>query len=504
MEEVGPGIPIVRSNTPRPRSFDAMISSSGYLQKSQQGELPPDFPAKAPSAPPLPEELDEDNVEMVDLSNTGASSDQPVETSEQSGHISGLFFADLAPSHEQTDFFWLFEYGLEMDAAILNSQERLGGQAFWYGPAVLKGYRLMIGEQRIHNSRGPTIISIVPTPDNDGEVWGVLYRVPRFLLESVDGDPSLLDTIHAAIAPQKFFTPVEVVVQDIQQQHSVTSTTYIATDLARQQLQLVETDQWYGDPQLMQRMVEIARQQKLPEAYIRQYLMPALTTTGRLPLVNMAEPHIAHNTHTAHNAYELPSLPRSSPGIYSAPSIPPSLPSTNPGRDASFVPKDLQTDALQAFKDNLLSTTSRLAVRRPEAPRDQRWLIAFSLYLVGLLLLLLILAIVQGVGAARGTLLGDFSPLGVPWQVLVYGLFGGCLSCIVSLGSMRTNIPPLFVMITWFTRPFVGSILAVFSYIFLTSGLFLSTGSFARHPGFFWLIGTLAGLCEWLLFCRRR
>ena len=77
-EEVVPGVPIVRSNTPRPSSFDAMISSTGYLQKSQhgnpiefetleieKGELPHGFPAKAPSAPPLPEEL-EDGVDAIE------------------------------------------------------------------------------------------------------------------------------------------------------------------------------------------------------------------------------------------------------------------------------------------------------------------------------------------------------------------------------------------------------------------------------------------------------
>ena len=37
-EEIVPGVPIVRSNTPRPSAFDAMVSSTGYLQKPQRSD----------------------------------------------------------------------------------------------------------------------------------------------------------------------------------------------------------------------------------------------------------------------------------------------------------------------------------------------------------------------------------------------------------------------------------------------------------------------------------
>ena len=37
-EEIVPGVPIIRSSTPRPSSFDAMLSSTGYRQKSQHSD----------------------------------------------------------------------------------------------------------------------------------------------------------------------------------------------------------------------------------------------------------------------------------------------------------------------------------------------------------------------------------------------------------------------------------------------------------------------------------
>ena len=268
--------------------------------------------------------------------------------------------------------------------------------------------------------------------------------------------------------------------------------TYIATNVARQQLQLVEPDQWDGDAQFMQRLVEIARRQKLPEGYIRRYLMPDAITTGRIAQVRRED---------AVGGYSM-SMP-SMPGMYASPLLSSPLPQTNPGPDSTPSQREQNTDSLPIFKDDSVSST-HMAQHIARQPRSQRWMIVFSLYLVGLLLLLLLLAVIQGIGVVHGALADGFTPLGVPWQVIIYGLLGGCISCIVSLSNMRTYDPPLFVMITWFTRPFVGSILAVFSYILLTSGLFMLGGSVTRHPGFFWLAGTFAGLCEWWFFCRHK
>jgi hypothetical protein len=60
--------------------------------------------------------------------------------------------------------------------------------------------------------------------------------------------------------------------------------------------------------------------------------------------------------------------------------------------------------------------------------------------------------------------------------------------------------PPAFIVITWFTRPYVGAALALLSYLFLTSGFFLFDRSAGRHDAFFLLIGALAGLCESRIF----
>src|SRR5262249_30898273 len=156
--------------------------------------------------------------------------------------------------------------------------------------------------------------------------------------------------------------------------------------------------------------------------------------------------------------------------LYASPLLSSRLPLTNPGQASLHSQRDQQTDALPAFKGDLLAAT-QVTQRVTTHTYGQRWLLAFSLYLAGLVLILLLLAVLEGVGVARGTLVGRFTPLGVPWQVFIYGLLGGCISCIVSLSNMRrASDPPLFIMITWFTRPFVGSLLAIFSYILLTSG----------------------------------
>ena len=53
------------------------------------------------------------------------------------------FSGNVAPLEDTSaEFIWLFEYGVEMDIAFLNSPERLDGFALLYGPAVLKGYEL--------------------------------------------------------------------------------------------------------------------------------------------------------------------------------------------------------------------------------------------------------------------------------------------------------------------------------------------------------------------------
>ena len=209
VEEMFPGIPIVRGNTPRPLSFNTMISSSGQWKGGLQTnpEMLPVFPIQAPSAPPLPEELsdqEEDGAVALPDPFPVFNPPDPIAIADQPSKVEQPGELDQAALKAQ-DFIWLFEYGLEMDTSILNSSERLAGLAVPYGPAVLKGYRVGFGAQYIRGNSGPTIMAIVAEPG--AEVWGVLYHVPRYLSESSGAEPPLLDTIHAAITPQNYRLP---------------------------------------------------------------------------------------------------------------------------------------------------------------------------------------------------------------------------------------------------------------------------------------------------------
>ena len=58
-EWVVPGVPIVRSSTPRPLSFGLLIPTTSSVPQSPQSpeqEGKTTFPIEAPLAPPLPEE----------------------------------------------------------------------------------------------------------------------------------------------------------------------------------------------------------------------------------------------------------------------------------------------------------------------------------------------------------------------------------------------------------------------------------------------------------------
>ena len=59
---------------------------------------------------------------------------------------------------------------------------------------------------------------------------------------------------------------------------------------------------------------------------------------------------------------------------------------------------------------------------------------------------------------------------------------------------------PNFVLITWFTRPYIGVILAVVAYLLLNSGLFVLGGSAEQHNTIYSLLAVLAGSCEGWLF----
>ncbi len=229
----------------------------------------------------------------------------------------------LMLSEGPQEFIWLFEYGLDMDPAILNGHERLDGCALIYGPAVLKGYALMFGTRHIHKDNGSIMVAIIPSVDSDAEVWGVVYRIPQRVTEGSGKQLSLLDTIHTAGTPQNFFKGVQVVVHEIYYDQDISAITYVATDIACQGLQLVSPAQSNADALFVQCLADIARGHKLPHSYISQY-----STNQQLLPPNQ-------------ESREAPASSKASRGrqTISTVQIPPStLPTTNPRAGASEMP----------------------------------------------------------------------------------------------------------------------------------------------------------------------
>jgi len=441
--EVAPGAPIVRSSTPRPLSFGLFGPNTSQSQATQQPghDTTSVFPIEAPSAPPLPEEYGES--EQGGEETPGALEATPLPgRSERAEELSG-------------EFLWLFEYGLEMDSAILNSSKRLDGLALLYGPAVLKGYELTFDV--ISSRNGPGVASILPSRKREAEVWGILYRVPRRLTAQLDNEPALLDRIHSAAPPDGLFERLSVTVHEAYRGREIPCITYIASATARNQFHLLPRDRQIIDPIYAQRLLETARKQKLPGDYLHE-------------LRGLIAPHE---------------------------SVQPAVP-VAPGTAV-----EQNTEPLPVFFDERRTLAAAPGVRKaPSQPRNTGMVI-FALYLVCSLLAVFTFAILQGLGVASNLFAGGFAPLDIPWFVLVYGLIGGCLSCIVSLGRHHPTNLPNFVLITWFTRPLIGSVLAVLAYLLLNSGLFVLNANVEQHHTLYSLLAVLAGACEGRLFYRR-
>ena len=178
------------------------------------------------------------------------------------------------------------------------------------------------------------------------------------------------------------------------------------------------------------------------------------------------------------------------------------LPTTNPGSGSLKMTSqqdEQNTDPLPTVKKEGQHIGNGLVQKSPI-----HWpLVIFAVYLAVLLVGVLAFAVLQGMGFGQDVLTNTFTPLEVPWLVILYGLLGGCVSCLLSLEHLRAPHPPLFVIIIWFVRPYIGAVLAIFAYILLTSGLFITGQNVQRHMTFFWLMGALAGFSEGLLFFRR-
>jgi cation transport regulator ChaC len=435
VNEVAPGVPIVRSSTPKPLSLGP-------------GETPlvPGFPSKAPSAPPLPEEIDDIESEHTTSGAIPAMPAIPLTSRPR-------------PSLEESqEFVWLFEYGLEMDPVLLNSPDRLNGVAMLYGPALLKGYTLVFGRAPAQDENaGQLLTAIVPSSDPQAEVWGVLYRIPRRVTERASNQSSLLDVAHTTTLPANLFESAQVVVRERYRDREISVTAYVATDQFRQHLTRASTEPGSEDALLIQRVAATARKQRLPDSYVDTYMLPVAPTSVSL------EP---------------------------------------PGEE----PAEKDTESLPTWHQqsgNLPMLPQMVRVAVP-ATAINPWLTAFAIYLMFVLLGVLTFAVLQASGFGNTVLVKTFAPLGVPWLVLVYGLLGGCMSCLIFLGRMRMYNPPVFIVVIWFTRPYIGLVLAMLVYLLLNSGLFTLASNPEQRMVWFLLSGVLAGMCEGWLFVRRR
>lgn len=308
----------------------------------------------------------------------------------------------------------------------------------------------MFAELLTHSGSARVIATAVHRPGCTAELWGVLYRVPRRVTQSSAGEPSLLDTIHSATSTQRLFQAVQLVVEDSFRSRSITCGAYLLTPDAQQRVQLQTLEQMGSEALFVRRLIAIARKQKLPDHYLAS--------------------------------------------LAAAQTLAPS---------AQISPRpELNTDPLPAMKkvpdSSKEALTSLIAL-----PPARSLLSAFALYLAMLLLTVLFLALLQALGLAGPLSAPIFSPLGVPWLVLVYGLLGGCVSCLVSLGRARYRDLPAFVTLVWFSRPWIGAVLALFTYLLFNSGFFIFPLLALRHDALFPLIGAIAGLCEGWLFFRR-
>lgn len=446
---VAPGVQIVRDNTPRPHSFSQSAS----------------FPIAAPAAPPLPEE-------------SGERDNSPDEQLKQTP----LPLAGAAEAAEP-EFVWLFEYGLEMDMAYLNSAERLAGAALFYGPGVLRGYAIAFDAL---NARGGQVVAtIIPSKNRGDQVWGILYRVPSRMLRAQENVLPLLDDIHSAAPPDGFFERIEVTVHETYRQRDIACITYIASTAARNNYRLQPPARQVVDNVYMQRLLEAAQKQKLPTSYAEELsrgsgsaLLASIPSGSAVPVVMDGE---------------------CGRGKATAPTE--SLAGREQDEELS-TNKELDTEPLPAITPP--ARAAALSQQRDAARASwRRGGSIFAAYMAGALAAALLAALIQGSTIGSSLLAASFIPPGVPWFILVYGFMGGCLSGIVTLGRYQAAFPPNFVLITWFTRPFIGAVLAIIAYLFLNSGLLALSGSAVQHNALFSLLAVLAGSCEGWLFRRR-
>ncbi len=430
---VAPGVPIVRSSSPRPLAYGLIGSSSS--QSRPQPEATAVFPVEAPAAPPLPEEY---NAAAEDtLSPVATPLPDRVE----------------APEEAPSELIWLFEYGLEMDITVLNSAERLHDQALLYDMAVLRGYEIKF--EAVGSRSGKVVATIVSTNKLGAEVWGVLYRIPRHLIESSGNEPAYLDKIHEATPPVGLFERISIMVHEVSRGREIPCITYAASATARKLFQALSREHQVVDDTYMQQLLETAKKHKLPETYVQELAVLAAPVHNMHPLVTAA-------------------------------------------------PTEQNTEPLPVFRQARNIATPALSSDKTLPSSRHVVMVIFAVYLMLSLLVEFTLATLQALGKGTYLFPANFTPLDIPWFVVVYGYIGGCLSCIVRLAWYHTTYPPHFVIITWFTRPFIGVILAIMAFLLVNSGLFILGGDAEQHKTLYSLLAILVGTCEGWLFYRRR
>jgi hypothetical protein len=461
MHGIAEHIPVVRSNTPRPLSFASVLSQINQEQ-GEQSHSPfqlPRFPSIAPSAPPLPEELGEEDEIRGEESAAPDTLNAPASLDKASVDRGGQ------------EFTWLFEYGLEMDAELLNSPEHLDGTALLYGPVVLKGYALVLGSvERQDQKEGDTqtVATIVPDTTPGAEVWGVLYRIPARFSEHVAGGPSRLDTVHTAGTAQSLFCEVQVTVNDPKRQREITCITYAVNEQVRGLMSLAPIGQ-ATNTVFVQRLLEIARKYKLPDRYLGMY------SSQQTEAAPIGSKHTLVTTATK------------------SPQDTEPLPAVKEKSQASTLANALPETPLVSVMPQSIATASALV--------PSRLLMVFAIYLVITLLGAMAFAIVQGLGLVLPGSGASFAPLNVPWLVMFYGLLGACVSCIVMLARYRAVNLPRFVIVGWFSRPYIGAVLAALAYLVLNSGIFALRAVGEQQQTLALLAGAIAGLCEgWIFF----
>lgn len=560
---LAPGVPIVRTSTPRPLPF--LIPTKTELPLAPSGATT-QFPTQAPDAPPLPED-------PVPVDETPPAQAPAALPHSEAGEVR----AEQAAKQVAGEFIWLFEYALDMDPVHLNRPERLHGSAFAYGPALLKGYRLAF--EGLDTPTGRVLASLREADDApEMEVWGMLYRVPRRFTIGENSAASLLDRIHGSST----FVPLEIQVRDPYRQREIFCTTYIATEQARKQVGELPAEKRQPEPAYCKRLLQIARRQKLPASYLRELEqlipadLPAATSAPTVPPELNTEPlpallrsrmlrrasgeqgqvngpdttseqrEVVRQGDSQVSESRLPTWKTKQqtgephpPSAWKAkqrlveenepqtrrtdPRLParveaPTSPTKAEARDARVTswrgdqqakerldPRDPWAASWQADQQ----ANTRVKKPRP-APWSipypagiERWLMAFGLYISLLFLAVLFLAIFQGLGFWPQLFNAALTPLGVPWYVLLYGLLGGCVSCVISLNRPAPSYPPNFVVVTWFIRPLLGAVLGAFAYLLLSSGAVLLTTQPTQHFALCSIVSALAGLCEGKILLRK-